>query len=143
MIKPPVWFYVVAVLALLWNAAGLMAVVADLRLSASDIATLPADQQAMHAARPAWSVVGSVVAVVAGTLGCLLLLLRRRWAVSVLAASLVGVVVQDVGLFGAFGAAGGVQMVALALQGLVLLIAIGLLLLARRAIRQGWITSTR
>lgn len=143
MNKPPVWFYVVAVLALLWNAAGLMAVAADLRLSAADIAALPADQQALYAARPAWSVVGSAVAVVAGTLGCLLLLLRRRWAVPVFAASLAGVVVQDVGLFGAFGAAGGVQMVPLVLQGLVLLIAIGLLWLARRATRQGWIAPTR
>lgn len=80
MNKPPLWFFVVAVIALLWNAAGLMAVVADLRLSAADIAALSPDQQAMYAARPGWSVVGSVLAVGAGTLGCLLLLLRKRQA---------------------------------------------------------------
>jgi len=56
MNKPPIWFYIVAVLALLWNVAGLLAVVADLQLSAADIAALPPEQQAVYAARPLWSV---------------------------------------------------------------------------------------
>ncbi len=139
MNKPPVWFYVVGVVALLWNAAGLLAVVADLRLSAADIAALPADQQALYAARPAWSVLGSVLAVVGGTLGCLLLLLRKRLASLVLVLSLAGVLVQDLGLFGVAGAAKGGNPVPIVLQGLVLLIAAGLLFLARRAEGKGWL----
>ena len=105
MNKPPPWFAVLAVLALLWNLAGLFAVVADLKLSAAEIAALPLDQQALYRARPGWSVVASVVAVVGGTLGCVGLLLRRRWAVPALAASLVGVLVQDIGIFVVAGAA--------------------------------------
>jgi len=80
MKKTPLWFYVVVVIALLWNMAGLLAVLADLRLSPSDIASLPPKQQAMYAARPIWSVVASVVAVVGGTLGCMGLLMRRKWS---------------------------------------------------------------
>lgn len=54
MNKPPPWFAVLAVLALLWNLAGLFAVVADLKLSAAEIAALPLDQQALYRARPGW-----------------------------------------------------------------------------------------
>lgn len=139
MNKPPIWFFVVAAVAFLWNAAGLMAVVADLRLSAADIAALPADKQALYAARPGWSVVGSVVAVAAGTLGCVLLLLRKRLAVWTFALSLAGVVVQDLGIFGVAGAGRAGDPVPFVLQGLVLVIAIGLLLLARRAQGKSWL----
>lgn len=140
MKKPPAWFYVLAGLALLWNVAGLLAVVADLRLSAADIAALPPEQQAMYAARPLWSVVGSVVAVAAGTLASLLLLLRRHWAILLFGVSLVGVVVQDLGIFVLTRAAKTGDMTPLVLQSLVLVIAVALLLLARRARANGWLT---
>ena len=139
MNKPPPWFAVLAVLALLWNLAGLFAVVADLKLSAAEIAALPLDQQALYRARPGWSVVASVVAVVGGTLGCVGLLLRRRWAVPSLAASLVGVVVQDIGIFVVAGAASVAGPVPVVLQSVVFAIAVGLLLLARRAVARSWL----
>ncbi len=139
MNRPPRWFTVLAVLALLWNLAGLFAVVADLRLSAADIAALPLDQQALYRARPGWSVVASVVAVVGGTLGCVGLLLRRRWAVPALAASLVGVVVQDIGIFVVAGAASVAGPVPVVLQSVVFAIAVGLLMLARRAGARSWL----
>lgn len=139
MNKPPIWFFVLAAIALLWNAAGLVAVVADLRLSASDIAALPADQQALYAARPGWSVVASVVAVAAGTLGCVLLLVRQRLAVVAFALSLAGVVVQDLGIFVVAGAGKDGNDVPLVLQGFVLVIAVGLLLFSRRAQGKSWL----
>lgn len=140
MSKPPVWFTSLAAVALLWNLAGLLGVVADLRLSAADIAGLPAEQQALYAARPLWSVVASVVAVVAGTLGCLALLLRKRWALGLLYLSLMGVGIQDVGIFLIAGAARSGNPVPLVLQGLVLVIAIGLIALARRGTTTSWLS---
>ena len=139
MKKPPPWFTVLAVLALLWNLTGLFAVVADLRLSAADVAALPLDQQALYRARPGWSVVATVVAVAGGTLGCIGLLLRRRWALPALAASLVGVIVQDIGLFVVAGAASVAGLVPVVLQSLVFAIAVGLLLMARRGIARSWL----
>jgi hypothetical protein len=56
-----------------------------------------------------------------------------------LVASLAGVVVQDVGLFVLSARAMQVAPTAVVLQGLVLLIAIGLVLLARKASSRGWI----
>jgi hypothetical protein len=138
MQKPPTWFVVVAVLALLWNAMGLVAVMMDALITPEQLAALPANEQALHQARPGWSVVASFVAVVGGTLGSLALLLRKRWALPVLVVSLVGVVLQDIGLF-TTAPAGAVPQAAYILQGLVLVIAVALIVLARRAIAREWL----
>lgn len=139
MNKPPAWFTVVAVVALLWNLAGLIAVGADMSLSASDIAALPEAQRALHAARPGWSVLGSGLAVVAGTLGCVFLLLKRRWAFWAFAASLAGIVVQDLGLFGTAGAAQVLGPAVVGMQAMVAVIAVSLLVLSRKAITSAWL----
>jgi hypothetical protein len=100
---------------------------------------LSAAQQAMYAARPAWAVAAFAVAVWGGLAGCVGLVLRRRWARPLLLASLVALVVQDVGMFVIAGAASGAGPTAIVLQSMVLAIAIGLVLLARLAERRRWI----
>jgi hypothetical protein len=134
----PKWYLPVAIVALLWNLIGCAAYLHDVMLTAEDIAMLPADQQALYAARPGWSVAATAVAVWAGALGCLGLVLRRRWATPLLIASLAGVIVQDVSLF-AMSSQAAIPSAAYALQGLVLVIAIGLVLLARKASARGWL----
>jgi|JI8StandDraft_2_1071088.scaffolds.fasta_scaffold06266_7 hypothetical protein len=139
MNKPPLWFTVTVVVALLWNLMGLLAIVANLNLSAADLAALPAEQQALHRAQPGWSVVGSVIAVVAGTLGCVALVLRKRWALWLFVASLVGIAMQDAGLFIAAGSLQALGPFVVVMQGLVLGVGVLLLLLSRRAMARAWI----
>jgi hypothetical protein len=134
--KAPVWFIVIAVVALLWNLLGCLAMAADFAVVASG--RIPADQQALYAARPAWAVIGSCLAVLAGALGSLALVLRRRWAVPVLILSLLGVLIQDAGFF-VMSRSVALPVVAVAMQTAVLLIAIGLVLLARMAAARGWL----
>jgi hypothetical protein len=133
----PKWFLPVAVIALLWNLLGCVAYLGDALMTPEDVAGLDAAQQALRAERPAWSVAATAVAVWAGAAGCLGLILRRRWATPLLIASLIAVIVQDFSLF-ILGSAGN-DPVVLSMQGLVLLIAIGLVVLARRASRLGWL----
>ena len=109
-------------------------------LTAEDIAQLSEAQQAIYAARPAWAVGATALAVWGGALGCLGLVLRKRWSWGLLLLSLLGVIVQDIGLFGMTNAASAVGSTALVLQGVVLLVAIGLVMLARRAIKNGWVS---
>ncbi len=135
----PAWFKVVAVLALLWNVLGCVAFFADLHLSPAELAQLPEAQQALYAARPAWAVAATGLAVFGGVLGCLGLLLRRKWAVVVLALSLLGIVVQDFGLFVLVDGASLAGPVAVVMQAVVLLVGIALLLLARKASARGWL----
>lgn len=99
MSKAPVWLYIVAVIALLWNLLGCVAFVGDLRLTAADIAQMPAEHQALYAARPAWAVAATAVAVFGGVLGCIALLMRKKWALPMFVLSLIGLIAQDIGLF--------------------------------------------
>lgn len=135
----PKWYLPTAIVALLWNLVGCAAYLHDVMLTPDDLASMSAAQQALYAARPAWSVAATAIAVWGGAAGCVGLILRKRWATLLLLASLAGVVVQDIGLFAVAGAEAKFEPAAPVLQGLVLLIAIGLVVLARKASARGWI----
>ena len=136
----PKWYLPVAIAALLWNLLGCVAFISDVTLKPEDIAKMSAAQQALYASRPAWAVVATAIAVWGGAAGCIGLILRKRRATLLLLASLAGVVAQDVGLFLLSGLGGQVGVAVFALQGLVLLVAIGLVVLARKASARGWLT---
>ncbi len=136
MERAPKWYAPVAVVALLWNLLGCVAYLSDVMLTPEAIAKLTAAQQAMHAARPAWSIAATAIAVWFGAAGCVGLILRRRWASPLLIASLVAVIAQNIWLFGLSGAAAQAGPVGFVLQGLVLLIAVGLVVLSRSAAAQ-------
>lgn len=137
MQQPPKWFMPVAVVALLWNFMGCAAYLSDVMLKPEDIAKMTEAQQALYAARPAWSVAATALAVWLGAAGSLGLILRKRWATPLFIVSLVGVIGQDVSMAMA-AAAGSLNTVAIVLQSLVLAIAVALLLLSRKAAAQGW-----
>ena len=138
MEQAPKWFLPVAITALLWNLIGCAAYLSDVMLTPDALAKMTAAQQAMHDTRPAWSVAATAIAVWGGAAGCVGLIMRKRWAMPLFIASLAALVVQDASMFLLSGAA-PVETVAVVLQGLVLLIAIGLVLLARTAAARGWI----
>ena len=140
MTGSPRWFRPVAVIALLWNLAGCAAYLADVTISSERLSRMTVAQQAAYAARPSWSVAATAVAVWFGAAGCLGLLLRRRWSTWPLIVSLAGVVVQDVWLFVLSGNAGQAGTVAFITQSLVLIVAMGLVVLARRATAQAWLS---
>ena len=134
----PTWFKIVAVVALLWNLLGCFAFFSDLRLSPADLAKLPEAQQALYAARPGWAVAATAVAVFGGVLGSIGLLLRKKWALPVFVLSLLGILVQDFGLFVLAKGASLAGPVAGVMQGIVLAV-IGLVLLSRKGIARGWL----
>lgn len=139
MNTPPGWFKVVAILALLWNLLGCLAFASDLSLSPDDIARLSESQQALYAARPFWAVMATGVAVIGGALGCIGLLLRKKWAVVLFALSLIGIVIQD---FGLFVLADGMTLAgttAVVMQVVVLVIGIWLLVFSRKSAARGWL----
>lgn len=139
MEQAPRWYLPVAIAAVLWNLLGCAAYLSDVMLTPDDVAKMSAVQQALYAARPAWSVAATAIAVWGGAAGCLGLIVRKRWATPLLIGSLAAVMVQDAWLFGLSGAAAQAGPVAFVLQGLVLLIAVGLVLLARKAAARGWL----
>ena len=137
MEKPPKWYLPISVLALLWNLLGCAAYLSDVMLTPEDIAAMDATQQALYNSRPLWAVAATAIAVWCGAAGCICLIARKRWAALLLELSLAGVIVQDIGLFILSGVDAGTAV--LAMQGMVLLIAIGLVVLSRKAITRRWI----
>jgi hypothetical protein len=135
----PKWFLPVVVIALLWNIMGCAAYLSDAMLSAADIAKMSDAEKAMVAARPAWTVGATAVAVWFGALGCLSLIFRKSWAMPLLLLSLLGVIAQDIWLFVLAPDTGLINGAVYGLQGLVVVIAVALVWLAYKAKTSGWL----
>jgi hypothetical protein len=99
---------------------------------------MDATQQALYNSRPAWAVAATAIAVWGGAAGCIGLILRKRWSAVLLELSLAGVIVQDIGLFILSGVNPGTFV--MVMQGLVLVIAIGLVVLSRKSIANHWLS---
>lgn len=135
----PKWYMPAGIVALLWNLLGCAAYLSDVMLTADDLAQMSAAERALYETRPAWAVAATAIAVWGGAAGCVGLIWRKRWAMPLLAASLAGVLVQDLGLFVLSAPVVKFAPAVIVLQGLVLLVAVALVLLARKAMARGWI----
>ena len=89
--KPAIWFWVAASAALIWNLMGVAAYLGQMMM---DVSTLPDAQRTFYETTPAWATSAFAIAVFAGTAGSAALLLRQRWAIPALVASLFGVIVH-------------------------------------------------
>lgn len=135
----PKWYLPVAILALLWNLMGCAAYLQDVSIGPAELAQMTQAQQAMYKARPVWAVAAMAIAVWGGAAGSLGLILRRRWAMPLFVASLLGLLLQDTGMFLLTEGLARPPAAAFAVQGTVLLIALALLGLARKAGQAGWL----
>lgn len=137
--RPSIWFWIVSGLLLAWNLLGVMAYVQESTMSAEALGAMPDAQRALLQSRPAWATAAFAVAVFGGAAGCLMLLLRSRLAVPVLALSCVGVVAQMTHAFliadsyAVYGPGGTIM------PAMVLAISIFLVWYARRAHKRGWL----
>lgn len=97
--KLPKLFWSIAVAALIWNLLGVLAYVMEVTMSAESMAALPLEQQALYAEQPAWVTGAFAIAVFAGLLGSIALVLRKGIAIPVLSVSLLAVIAQMYYLF--------------------------------------------
>ena len=136
----PKWFWVVSILALIWNLLGVGSFIANVMTTPEALAALPADQANFYASTPAWAIAAFAVAVFGGTLGSLGLLLRKSWAKTLFIASLAGVILQMGHAFlisnsyEIFGPGG------LIMPAMIVVVAILLIWLANVSIRKLWIS---
>ena len=137
---PPRSFWITCSVLLIWNLLGLMAFFMQVTMSDEALAALPEAQQEMYQSTPTWVTVAFAVAVLAGTLGCVLLLLRKSSAVPVLIASLVGVVAQMTYIFALSPTLEVMGASAVMMPSLVVVGAIFLIWYARKALAANWLT---
>jgi ribose/xylose/arabinose/galactoside ABC-type transport system permease subunit len=134
---PPAWFRIAAALAVLWNAFGVFQYLGSVGLFGDPLASLPEAQRAAAEAIPAAVIAAFAIGTLAGLIGSLGLVLRKRWAVPALLVSLAALVVLEgyiVFLSDALEAFGGI-----ALPLTIVLVAALLAWLAAHARRLGWL----
>ena len=136
----PTTFKVIAGVAVLWNVMGLIAYVGEMMISPEILAELPEAQASLRFNVPIWSTAAFAIAVHAGTLGSIALLIRKAWAAPVLMLSLAGVVVQQVHLYFMSDAVDVLGMAGMILPAVVLIVAIFLVWYSRSAIDKGWLS---
>ncbi len=137
--EPPRSFYIIGIAALIWNLIGVMTYVMQVTMNDAAMAALPEDQQAFIQNSPIWVTAAFAIAVNAGAMGCILLLVRQSWAYLVLVMSFAGIVIQNLygyimgGAVGVYGAAG------VGLSITVILIGAYLIAYSKGAMNKGWL----
>ncbi len=135
----PRWVFIVSILLLIWNFIGIGAFFAQWDMVSNALDTLPPEQQAMWREMPGWAWAVYAIAVGAGALGAIGLVMRKGWAVPLLALSLVAVVIQ---FFNAFILQDGIATVGTnAVFFPLFIIAVGIvqLVLSQRWKVAGWL----
>lgn len=135
--RAPIWFWVVGVIALLWNGLGVMAYLQQIAMSAADFAALSRVQQDLLSTLPFWVTAAFAIAVFAGFAASISWLLQKRIAVRLLLLSLLAVIVQFSSYFIIDGYMEFISSQGWIMPVLIVLFAIGFLLLSWRAERTG------
>lgn len=111
--KTPIWFWIVAVLALLWNSVGVIDYVMTQTKNEGYLAGFSPEQLAYFDAFPSWYVAVWALAVFTAFFGSIALLARARFAAQLFSASIVLFVINVIygygfldgySMMGAFGA---------------------------------------
>ena len=92
--KPPVWFWIVSALALVWNSMGVNQYLQQAYKTDSFKEMSTPEQLEMYSNLPSWYTAVFAIAVFGGALGCILLLLRKRLASTILLISFVAIIIQ-------------------------------------------------
>ncbi len=139
--KVPVSFWIIAGVALAWNLFGFLVYYLQVTASPEQLAQRYTNEAelAFMTGIPAWATGAQGLAVTAGVLGCLLLLLRMKAAKILFIASLAGILAQNAYGFilgnglEAFGAG------AVVLPIVVIVVAIALVIFSAKAVEKGWL----
>ena len=132
-------YWIVATIALLWNLVGVATYLVTVTLDAGALASMPEAERALYEDMPSWVTACYAIAVFGGSGGCLLLLLRKAWAVPVFILSLLAVLLQTghtlfmTPMVEVLGAA------SLVLPMVIILVAACLVWFSRSAQQKGWL----
>lgn len=138
--KPSTNFWIIGGAALVWNLIGLVFYIGQVTMTPESLAQMTEELQEFFLATPTWSNAAYAIAVNAGVLGSLLLLLRKSWAVPMYMLSMIGIVIQDIDAFVLRDAFSIVGLGALLIPSMVFVIGISLILYSRAAKGRGWLS---
>ena len=139
MTKPSTSFWVISVIALLWNAMGVKAYLDQAYVTDSFKAMYNEEQLKMIAEAPAWATGAFAIAVFGGFLGCVLLLMRKKIAKTIFMFSLIGILVQMYYNFFVIDSIAVYGPGAMAMPIMIILFAVFLIWYTNYCIKKNWI----
>ena len=92
--KPSAAFWIISVIALIWNLMGVNQYIQQAYMTDSFKAMYTEEQLEMIASSPSWVIAVFAIAVFGGFLGALALLLRKKVATILFTISLIGIIAQ-------------------------------------------------
>ncbi len=140
-VPPDTAFWVIGFVALLWYLIGLFFYYSGVSATPEQLAEVMTDEQvAIITGTPAWVTAANAIAVLAGVIASVLLLMRNKLAVPFYILSFVAAIVQDVYVFGMSDSMEAFGMQPVVIQGLVLIIGIFLIWYSRAKRTAGVLT---
>jgi hypothetical protein len=137
--SPPVWFWVISVIALLWYLMDMSAFFMRVLMTDDVIKAMPDNQQHLYRNIPLWVNIVFAGEVFGGALGCVGLLLRKKWALPLFVVSILGVLSQTFYVYFLSDAISTMGTPAVVMPLLAILIGIGMIVLAKSAISKRWL----
>lgn len=136
--KPPIWYWIVSAIALVWNLAGVYMYL-DQAYASDTLGEIANAAKDLIDPTPAWVTAAFAIAVFGGAIGSILLLLRKSLAGTMFIVSLLGVIAQNAYYF-----SNGETMDAgpgdLGMVVMIIVFAIGLVFFSKKAKTSGWIS---
>jgi len=137
--RPPAWFWVVAVLGLVWELFGVAQYLMHVGVLPNSMEMSEAERSLMESS-PTWVTGLFAIGVFAGALGALGLVLRKRWARPLLILSLIAVILQFGGWLLMTDAVGVIGPSVFVMPAIIVAVAILLAWVASTGVRRGWLT---
>ena len=138
--KLPRPFWIVTIVAIVWNALGVMAYFMEVTMSPETMAALPVAQQALYAAQPAWVTGAFAIAVFGGLAGSIALAMRRSVAILIFVVSLAAVTAQMFYLFALSDTLSVMGPASAIMPALIIVIAAALVWFSVHASGRSWTT---
>jgi hypothetical protein len=139
--RPDTAFWVIGVVSLIWYLIGLFMFYTGITATPEQLAeAMTPEQVAVVTATPAWAHAATAIAVLAGVLASILLLMRNKLAVPLFAISLAAAVVQDIYIFFMSDSLAAFGKQPIIIQGLVLIIGAFMFRYSRSKRAQGLLT---
>ena len=140
-VRPDRVFWVVGVVSLVWYLIGLFFFYSSVAATPEQLAgTMTPEQVDVVTATPAWVTAANAIAVFAGVIASILLLLRKKLAVPLFLISLVAAIVQDIYVVFMSDSLDAFGMQLVIIQGLVLVIGLFMVRYSRNKRTQGLLT---
>jgi hypothetical protein len=135
--KPGTSFWIISLLALLWNIAGVIAYLTQAFMTDAMKALLPVAERELYETKPAWATAAFALAVFAGLLGTRGLPIRKKWATTLFTLSLLGILAHRVYLFFLSGVMDGAIPLLMVMPTLVTIIGFFLVWYSRKCATEG------